>query len=256
MLRLLSGGKKTGLLIVSADQEQGTLRLQRGVLVHAAVGRRLAGEDAVLDLFGWKEGQISFVPEEKSVTPNVRRELDALILEGLRVGESRHRMHEAVPSERVVFQWGAGPADGSAPVSMGAAAWRVLRLLDGVRDVRALADTARMTRADVTRLLFELLEAGLIERVEPLKALRAQQQGLFGGKEAAEIDERVEADWRRILRFAAGIHRVEVRSPVGKSATIAASFRAGLGGDVQLPRGFLSELGAREGDEVQVRPVG
>jgi AcrR family transcriptional regulator len=256
VLRLLASGRKSGRLTVTDEDHQAVLRFQKGALVQANNGRRLQGEDAVLDLFGWRSGQMNFVPEERAATPNVQRELDDLIDEGLRTGESFHRMQEVIPSDRVIVQLGPGPKQASETVT--ADAWRALRLADGVRDLRELAEILRMTRGELARLVFGLLEAGLLEKVDPWKSLRALSAGLTAlfGKDSVEVDERVGGEWRRLLRFGGGVARVEIRTAGGKSLTAAASFRSGLNLDVILARAMFSELGVKEGEDVQVRPLG
>jgi len=254
VLRLFSTGKKTGLLTVSATGHEAALHFVKGAIVNATAGR-LQGEDAVLDLFGWREGQLTFVPNDRPVVANIQKATDALILEGLRVGDSLHRMAELIPSDRVVFQMGPGPPGDPAPFQLRLAAWRVLRHLDGLHDVRELIELSRLPKPEVTRVLFELFEAGLLERVEPVKSLRVQTQGLFG-KDTAELDEKVQTDWRKLLRFVSGVQRVELRSLAGRSITQTVSFRSGLIRDIHLSRSTLTELAVREGDEVSVRPVG
>jgi hypothetical protein len=255
VLRLFAQGKKTGRLTVTAEEDQTTVRFQRGVVVQAhASNGRFDGDDAVLDLFGWKSGQLTFIPEDKTVTPNVRRSVDQLILEGLRVGDSLHRMHELIPSERAVFQMGPVAAAEDKKLTLGVQEWRLLRWLDGSRDVRELAEASKQPKGEVMRMLFELAEAGFLERVEPQKSLRAQPQGLFG-RDSAEMDVRIEDEWRKLARFGRGVLRVEVRSGNGRSTTLGATFKSGLMHDVHLPRNVLTELGLREGEDVQVKPV-
>lgn len=171
VLRLFSAGRKSGLLTVADAGRQLLLRFQKGAVVHASAGR-LVGDEAVIDLFGWKQGQLAFVPEDRAVTPNVTRDVDTLILEGLRVGDTFHRMNELVSSERVVFRMGPGPADPSVRYPVGAAEWQVLRLLDGVRDFGDLVEQTGMPRAEVVRILFELTEAGFLERALVARAAR------------------------------------------------------------------------------------
>lgn len=253
VLRLFAAGTKTGLLTASTPgRPEAFIRFQKGAIVHAAAGR-LQGDDAILDVFGWKEGQLTFVPEEKTVTPNVTHGVDVLILEGSRLGEAFHRMNELIPHDRVVFHMAASPPDG-AQYTVGAAEWRVLRQLDGVRDVREVTEGAQLPRADVVRILFALAEAGFLQRAEVTKTLRAVAQGLFG-KDSAELDGRFRDEWMTNLRFAGGVHRVEVRT-LTRSLLLGASFRPGLIRDVYLPRTALAELGLREGEDVFVRPVG
>jgi hypothetical protein len=259
VLKLLAAGAKTGLLTVSREGAQAVLRFHRGALVHAAAGR-LQGDDAVLVLFGWRAGQLTFVQRgdterlrEGEPLGNVSRAVDALIAEGERSGALLHRLHELIPTDRVVFQT-APPADG-ARYEVGPAEWGVIRALDGVRDVREVVEASRLPRPDVMRILAEMASAGFIERVEPQKSLRAQAPRFFG-RHGAEVDSRLDGDWRKIARFGAGVARVEVRSLAGKSRTLPVSFRQGLIRDIHLPRAALAELGVREGEDVSVRPVG
>jgi hypothetical protein len=186
--------------------------------------------------------------------PNVARTLDALVLEGMRVGDTVHRMQALIPSDRVSFQMSAGPADAETRYSVGAAEWRVLRHLDGIRDLREVVEAARLPRAEVTKVIFEMAQAGFLERVEPQRSLRVQAQGLFG-RDAAEVDERIDAEWRRIARCSGGVQRVEVRSLGGRIAQLPVVFRAGLIRDIHLPRAVLVALSLREGEELFVRPA-
>src|SRR5437868_12299411 len=86
VLRLFADGQKTGILTVTAGSQQAVVRFHKGGIVHASAGR-LSGDEAVLDLFGWKEGQLSFIPEEKGPTGpgNVTKDVGALVDEGQRV---------------------------------------------------------------------------------------------------------------------------------------------------------------------------
>jgi len=253
VLRLFSSGKKSGVLTVTDGAHQGVVRFQKGNIVHALAGR-LHGEEALVDLFGWKSGQLTFVPEERSVTPNIVKDVDALILEGLRVGEILHRQRELVPSERAVFQLAAGPQDETTQHSIGRKEWTIIRMLDGVMDVGELIEGSELSKDDVYRILCALIEAGLAARVETRMSFRVQAQGLLG-KGAAELDERVDNEWRKINRFASGVLRVEVRSAFGKTTPLGVTFRSGVGRDVHLPRNVMSDFSLKEGDEVSIRPI-
>jgi len=171
VLRVFSTGRKSGVLTVADSGRQVLLRFQRGALVHAAAGR-LIGDEAVIDLFGWKSGQIAFVPDDRTVPPNVTRDVDALIVEGQRSGEAFHRVNELVSSDHVVFRLGPGPGDPSRRHPMGAAEWQVIRLLDGTRGVGDVVAQSGMPRADVARILFELSEARFVERTGPERVTR------------------------------------------------------------------------------------
>ncbi len=256
VLRLFSAGKKSGRLLVTNDESQATLRFEKGALVHAyGAAGRMEGEDVVLDVFGWTAGQLTFIPEEKTITPNVRRGLGQIIEDGERLGAAFHRMHALVPNDRVVFQM-AAPAEEAPAAKIAPRDFRVLRLLDGCRDVREVMEATKLPRAEILRVLFELTELGYLERVENQRSLRAVPQGLFG-KDSAEMDRHLEDDWKKLLRFGHGVLKVEVRGgAAARAVSLTASFRPGLIREVQLPRAVFSDLGLREGEDVQVKPLG
>jgi hypothetical protein len=178
-----------------------------------------------------------------------------LILDGQRLGGAFHRTQQLIPSDHVVFQMAAGPKEDGPRYGIGALEWRVVRQVDGVRDVREIVEASGVQRAEALRVLVEMTDAGFLERVEPRRELRVQPQGLFG-KDVAEIDDRIEAEWRRLQRFGRGVQRIEVRSGGGRSVYIPVRFRGGVGRGIFLPRTAVTDLQVKEGDDVQVRPVG
>src|SRR5262245_53210754 len=81
VLRLCATGKDSGGLTVSGETEQAVLHLQKRIIVHPhAAGGSVQGDDAVVEVFGWKEGHRTFSPDDKTVEPNVSRSVDQLIL--------------------------------------------------------------------------------------------------------------------------------------------------------------------------------
>lgn len=253
VLRLFATGKKSGVLAVADGSHKALVRFQKGTIVHASADR-LHGEEALLDLFGWKEGQLTFVPEERVVTPNIVRDVEGLILEGSRVGERLHRMRGLIPSDRVVFQMGSGPSDPSATCTLGPTEWRVLRELDGVLDVGEVVEASGVPRKEVLRILFDLAETGFLEKVDAQRALRVAAKGLLGG-EAAAVDQRFDDEWRGVHRFENGVLRIEIRTGAGRTSPVGVTFRPGLVREIHLPRGLLTDLALHDGDEVNVRPI-
>jgi DNA-binding transcriptional ArsR family regulator len=263
VLRVFASGKKTGVLTASAVGREAVIRIQKGVIVHAT-SARLQGDEAVLDVFGWAEGQLTFLPEDKTIAPNVTHGVEVLILEGERLGPAFHRMNAFIPSDSVVFQL-AAPRD-DARFTIGSEEWTVVRHVDSVRDVREIVEATGLSRAQVAGALFALGEAGFLEKVDLQRRLRAQGPRAFSSfsllapdgrtPEAVELEEKLRDEWRKAPRFGGGVLRVELRTlGYKKSATMSAVFRSGLGRDMHLPRPLLQELGVREGDDLLVRPV-
>jgi len=253
VLRLFAAGKKTGRLTVSSEQEQAVLHLLKGAIVHAhAAGGALQGDEAVVELFGWKEGQLTFVPDEKTVSSNVSRGVDQLILEGLRNGEHAHKLRLAIPSDEAVFQTADGPADPEARIEVSAADWRILRLVDGSRDVGDLVTQSGAARGAVLEVLFRLMEGGFVEAAPVQRTLHVRA---LPREAPAELDERLDAEWRSLRRFERGVKGIAVRRDGHAPAFAAVVFRPDMGRRIHLPRPVFAELGLKEGDEVRVRPV-
>jgi hypothetical protein len=156
----------------------------------------------VLDLFGWRSGQLNFVAGEPGLAPNVEEPTDTLIDEAQRSAETFRRMQEVITSERLVFQWAPGPKDEQARFTLAAAEWAVLRALDGIRDVREVIELSRLSRGEAMRILFELIEAGFVERAE----IRALRQARALRQDVAEAD----GAWH-------GVFRIEVRAAAART---------------------------------------
>ena len=215
-------------------------------------GRRsVQGDEAVVELFGWKEGQLTFVPEETVVPPNVSRGVDQLILEGLRSGDRAHRMRMAIPSDEAVFQTADGPADAEARIEVSAGEWRILRLVDGSRDVGELVAQSGAERRTAVEALFRLLEAGFLEAAPVQQILNVHA---LPREAPAELDQKLDAEWRRLRRFERGVKGIVVRRDGRAPAFAPVVFRPELGRRLHLPRPVFAELGLHEGDEVRVRP--
>lgn len=265
VLSLFARGGRSGILRVRHEAREAQLWFHEGALVHASAGS-LLGDDAVLDVFGWESGTLEFTPGDSPAAPNVTRSVDALIEVGGRVGPTLHRVRELIPTDHVVFQPADGPVDPGVRYDIGHNEWRVLRALDGVRSVREVVQATHLARGEVVRILYEMTEAGFLERVDLLKTLRTRMMPPFShfslvapGAETddvVELDEALDHEWRRAARFAKGIERVSVRTLAGKSLDFHVSFRSGLEHVVQLPRAAFGRLGIREGDEVTIRPTG
>ncbi len=255
VLRLFASGRKSGTLTIERSAGPAAqLHVHQGALVHASCGA-LAGEHVVLQLFGWRQGQMTFTPDDRPVPPNVTRAVDVLIVDGLKSGAQLHRIQALIPSDRAVFQWGPGPEDETVALSVSRKQWRLLQKLDGLRDVREVVAACGLPRDEALDVLSEWIEAGFVEKIELQKSLRVQAQGLFG-KDTAELDAQHGEDWRRIQRFSAGVTRIELRTLTGKHHTFTPSFRGGLQRDIQLSRQALSDLGLQDREEVFVKPIG
>ena len=123
-------------------------------------------EEAVYALFGWQSGSFSFEPgmrPEEGIEP-VRIAPDALLLEGARRVDEWSLIEKKIPSFDLIFSLDRSQAVTPNP-DFSEVQRRLLPLLDGVRDVRAIVDESDLTEFEVCQALYGLIAAGLIHRV-------------------------------------------------------------------------------------------
>ena len=164
VLRLLESARKTGVLEVAVDGDAGTLEITEGNLTAARYGDDV-GDAALGAIFGMQEGNFAFRPAPAG-TPNLAGSIDAILA---RAVEERQRMlaiREAIPDDRMRFKHSDRAISGG-PITIAPEHWRVLMKIDGRRDVNALASTLSQGRVTTLRQLHDLVQAGLIDALEP-----------------------------------------------------------------------------------------
>src|SRR6266542_3062012 len=80
IIQLVSASGKTGKFTLVRDEEQGTLFLKQGRIVHAQVGD-VAGEEAVHVLASWSSGEFQFSPGEETEAVSISKSNARLLME-------------------------------------------------------------------------------------------------------------------------------------------------------------------------------
>ncbi len=157
-------------------------------------------EEVVFEVMSWREGFFSFSEEPVSglapgTTVQIRTE--ALLMEGARRIDEWSRIEQRVPHVGVVPQLAAPPphppplpAQGGEPeLDLLPAEWEVLALIDGARDVRAIAGELGRSDFEVAKTLFGLESAGVVVLVDPGPTTRER---VTPAAELAELAARAE----------------------------------------------------------------
>jgi hypothetical protein len=130
----------------------------------------------------------------------------------------------------------------------------VIRVIDGVRDVRGVIEATHLSREEAQEILFELVDRGFVERCEPPRALRARANRKLG-RDMIELSDTLRDDWKRGLRFNYGVFLVEARSPSGRYLRLTPQFAPGPPSEAGLSREAFDDLTLQEGQDVYVRPI-
>lgn len=125
-------------------------------------------EDTIFDLFRWSEGDFNFLanqfPTEEDIGIHVS--IDNIILEATRKLEQWERIKQKIPSLDIVFQMSEAPGEGERDIVLKPLEWKLLRKIDGQRDLNELAKILDLSDFETCRIIYGLFSVGLLERVE------------------------------------------------------------------------------------------
>ncbi|GJG87690.1 hypothetical protein tb265_28710 [Gemmatimonadetes bacterium T265] len=149
------------------DTPLGVLLVRRGCVPRGALLARLEEQtaEAAYELLGWTRGTFSFDSDVASLPSELTPRLDvgSLLLEAARRADDEVLIATEVPGRTSTFAPVA--AAGAPNAARDEVAERVIALLDGARDVRAVADAAGLAPYHVSRALFALVREGRVRRV-------------------------------------------------------------------------------------------
>ncbi len=170
--------------------------VRAGILPQRELERQLrqAIESVVFELMSWREGFFSF--EERAVADapvdaRIRISTESLLMEGARRIDEWSRIADKVPSLGVVPV--LAPVDGErAPVlDLLPHEWEVLMMIDGQRDLRAIAGALGASEFDVAKIVYGLVTTGVVAIRAPerpslgtLAAMRGSETALERAREA------------------------------------------------------------------------
>jgi hypothetical protein len=153
---------------------------------------RFQVEEVVFEVMSWREGYFSFTEGPLTdVVPEatVRIPTEALLMEGARRIDEWARIESRIPHLGVIPAL-APPAEGAAgTLDLLPPEWETLALVDGTRDVRAIAMELGRSEFEVAKTLFGLDSAGVIVLLDP-GATRRERATLAG--DLAELVARAE----------------------------------------------------------------
>ena len=192
--------------------------------------------------------------------------IENIVMEGSRRLEEWNRIKKKIPSMEIVFKMATAPGEGTFEISLKPVEWNLLLLVDGTRSVAELASDTNRTDFEVSRVLYGLFSAGLLEVAsdEEVEKLRGRARAARGARRRAGAREMAGAPRRprgpAACRQPAGDMR-RSRAPrsqpaAGEAGSAAAehevpTFLTRHGGRVRLGRGH----GGVRGDDGR-RPAG
>lgn len=162
---------------VTATTRHGKLLVQMGAISPKDLwwGVKNQALEILYSLFGWKDGTFDFGDSDDELA-NERIVLSintaGMIMEGIRRLDESARIREKVPSLEVVFMKVPGAVPNFRELDMSDHEVEVYNNIDDHLSVRELIGKSELTEFEVTRILFQLVSARLIETAPEEKSAR------------------------------------------------------------------------------------
>jgi len=125
--------------------------------------------EIIYSLFGWKDGEFAFFDTNENLAQErivLQINTSSVIMEGIRRLDESARIREKIPDLDVVFAKVPNVTPDFDNLDLSDGEITVYHAIDGIMNVRELTGRSDLTEFEVTRILFQLLTARLIEVVK------------------------------------------------------------------------------------------
>ncbi len=155
-----------------SDKELGLLLINAGYLTQEDILISLQQHfiDVVRRLFTLAEGFFRF--EQGSTYPGdgkitVKVDLENLIIEGSRQLREWEQLQEEIPSLEMALKFTDRPGTDLKNVNLSIEEWRVVSYVNPRNTMSQIARTVKMSEMEIRRVVYGLVQAGLVEVIRP-----------------------------------------------------------------------------------------
>ena len=154
-----------------SDKELGLLLINAGYLSQEDILTNLQQyfTDIIQRLFTWVEGFFHFdndgLPPEDRIS--VRLDLEDLIIEGSRQMREWEQLQDEIPSLDMALKFTDRPGTNIRNVNLSVEEWRVVSYINPRNTMKQIASATKMNDLEIRRIVYGLLQAGLVEIIRP-----------------------------------------------------------------------------------------
>lgn len=153
------------------DKELGLLLINAGYLTQQDIlaSIRQYVLDVVYDLFTWVDGYFRFdpgvLPPDDRIT--IRLDLENVIIEGSRRVREIEQLKEEIPNLDMALDFVDRPGTNIRDVNLNVDEWKVVSYINPKNTIRQIAKANKMSETEIRRIVYGLLQAGLVRIVRP-----------------------------------------------------------------------------------------
>jgi hypothetical protein len=154
-----------------SDKELGLLLINAGYLTQEDIITSLQQYfiDVVRRLFTWVEGFFRFDQDAIGLDGRitVKIDLENLIIEGSRQLREWEQLQEEIPSLEMALKFTDRPGTNLKNINLSIEEWRVVSYVNPRNTMNQIAKTVKMNDLEIRRVVYSLLQAGLVEIIRP-----------------------------------------------------------------------------------------
>jgi hypothetical protein len=154
-----------------SDKELGLLLINANYLSQADILTSLSNEfiSVVKRIFTWVDGLFRFedgvLPPDDKITLKIS--LENIIIEGSRQLREWEHLQDEIPSLDVALKFRDRPGENMGNINLNGEEWRVVSYINPKNSIRQIARTTNMNDLAIRRIIYGLLQAGIVELVRP-----------------------------------------------------------------------------------------
>ena len=170
----------------ASDKELGLLLINAGYVSQSDILTSIRNYmlDIVYRLFTWVEGMFSFeptlLPGNDKITVVI--DLENVIMEGTRRMREWERLAEELPNLDMALKFADRPTANIKKMHLTVEEWRIIPFISPKNSMRAIAKANKMSDLDIRRIVYGLLQAGLVEIVRPDNMPKPVPPAPLGGR--------------------------------------------------------------------------
>ena len=154
-----------------SEKELGMLLISAGQVTQPDIVSSIRADtlDMVYGLFTWTDGLFHFepnqLPSDDAITVSIN--LENIILEGSRRVKEWERLQDELPDLGVALKFTDRPQAQLRNVNLSVDEWRVISYINPRNSIKQIAQRIGMDDFQIRKIIYGLLQAGLVEVLEP-----------------------------------------------------------------------------------------
>ncbi|HIQ02041.1 MAG TPA: DUF4388 domain-containing protein [Anaerolineales bacterium] len=186
------------------DRELGLLLMNAGYVTQQDIVESVRNHtlDTVYKLFTWPDGTFRFEPTLRPVEGRITIPIDLenVIMEGSRRLKEWERLQEELPNLDIALRFTDRPDARLRTINLTVEEWRVVSFINPRNTIRQIAQYNSMSDFQIRRIVYGLLQAGLVELIQPEGVEIKPPPGVSGAPPGVPLTQRRPAVKRSVIQ--------------------------------------------------------